>query len=380
MGSNAMARVRTIQASAGGWRRAAVSCVAMLVAGCAEQALPMPASRESIRSLDAAVEAEAPLAVPPRLNTTRPVRAPVPHAPLRPKPARLDSAARPRPARGSLTEDCARCGEYIPHRGVLAFELRVGQNLIRFYHLPRLPKRLREHRWGHSFEIFYRGRSVTGHVWPCAGPRGKLLGADVPYRWLADPKTSRRTHSEGERFHGPVARVSQLRRWLRPGADLTGDGRPNLVLENRCPNDLRRAWGDLDLLYVEGGTTIWELGPRPRLLLSNQGGVRKPWQVLRDLDGDGRPEIIAERYRLVGAGVRSRSAPAKLAQQVLDPHHELRLLGLRRAPSVRAIVRSMRELRSTPRVMQWRRGRYRVHAGLTRRLRQGRRLRARYHR
>lgn len=122
--------------------------------------------------------------------------------------------------------------------------------------------------------------------------RGKrLLARETPGDWRLSVVAS------PEEASGP-----KQYRWLRPGSDITGDGESNLVLFTSHTT----AWGDI---------FVYQLGKRFRKFL--HGSRRDPFQVVRDVDGDGTPEMVVRTYGGFGTRKWHPLGSASSAQVVL---------------------------------------------------------------
>ncbi len=87
---------------------------------------------------------------------------------------------------------------------------------------------------------------------------------------------------EGEGQFGPARRFFAGTNPVGVNAhDLNGDGRPDLVVANEGSNDVT-------VLLGEGEQDAWTLGPGPRL----RGGLAPVSTTVQDVTGDGRPDLL----------------------------------------------------------------------------------------
>ena len=135
---------------------------------------------------------------------------------------------------------------------------------------------------GYTYEIFRGGRSVYylgkerfceyGHS---VGDMGEV---DEHRRYLKSHGAVKAPGPQVRKRIRTARRFVEAAKWVVPGADITGDGKPNLVVWNKC--------------HRRGGLSIFQVGRTFKHILTVDLGEAGPMlDDLVDLDRDGYPEI-----------------------------------------------------------------------------------------
>jgi hypothetical protein len=157
------------------------------------------------------------------------------------------------------------------------------------------------------------------------------LLANCPARFRAPRVEARRARVDRKSHNARYPKMQLVRKIATPGfgtarqirfGDLTGNGRPDIVLAQRVPIEGGQGYwtvGCLTALSAEG-KVLWQSGqPTPQMPMAGD----LPFQV-NDIDGDGRNEVVAVRGFEIQV-LDGATGGLKFAAPVPDrpPHHPL---------------------------------------------------------
>lgn len=164
---------------------------------------------------------------------------------------------------------CPRCGTRLPKLGEIAGEWHIGAYTVLHVKDRDYQSRLVVQRKG---RVVYKTPADSSAMHMDVG--SSFGGVDCNRKVLAAE------HKGGLR-DGDCHQIWRARRWLEPGADATGNGKPNLVV-------FTNTGGASCCMGIE----IFELGSKVRYVTSvGLGRTEVKDTAFVDLDGDGWPEI-----------------------------------------------------------------------------------------
>lgn len=177
------------------------------------------------------------------------------------------------------TPGCPKCGTKVPGRGeitaegkLLGYTIRVyGEFTLKKYSILKNGKRV--------YDSTTEGGITFGSRWGTSDyPEGDLK------QLVALPKAERTKETKSN--ISELRRIKNASRWIAPGADVTGDGHPHLVVH-------MFSGGSFGSSTVE----VLELSPRVKLIQKIEFDTYQGTDsAFVDLDKDGYPEIEFEDY------------------------------------------------------------------------------------
>lgn len=231
---------------------------------------------------------------------------------------------------------CARCGQKIKGRGTVVATDVFGDYEIRLFQADVMPRPYPR------LEILHKGRSVFLDDQTNWNYGSKFIAdSDTTCAAVAESvqmlkslrKNKRLTTVQNDDLHS-LERSLATARWMRIGADFTGNGVPNFVVVN---------------IGLPMEATLFELGHKLVKVATVELGINGADEGFVDLDGDGFPEIEGCDSVLQGWKDSVHTAPLFIPAvfKWQGGRYQLHAPAMRKPPlSKRALARLVRRART----------------------------------